>query len=122
MKCKNSRFKKPVVVALVLSVLSGSVLLSTPKPAYAYCSPCVFCTSWDLTATLNILKLLEKIFESVVKGDIEYLLNMEEERWVVEGSFGDFWVKAISEMTEYLSAVGMYQVQVVGAMFDAESA
>lgn len=122
---KKGAFRKArtfIIVALVLSILSGSVLTARQKQAEAFslCTNCILCIPGDTLITIFILNLLQEFWDGIIEDDIEELLNMEE-NWIVEDFFEDFWVRALAELTEFLGAFGMYQVEMVGAFFDAKN-
>lgn len=111
-----------IIVALVLSILSGSVLTARQKQAeaFSFCTNCILCIPGDTLITIFVLNILQEFWDGVIEDDIEELLNMEE-NWIVEDFFEDFWVRALAELTEFLGAFGMYQVEMVGAFFDAKN-
>ncbi len=67
-----------------------------------------------------LLKILNIIWEAILEDDIIYIINNEYE-FLNEDFFEEFYVKALAELTEYLSAYGLYQVEMVGSFFDARN-
>ncbi len=116
------RLRNFLIVTLIVSVLSASILTMRNKPveAFSICTSCILCIPGDTIITILLLNLLQEFWDGIIEDDIEGLLNMEE-NWIVEDFFEDFWVKALAEMTEFLGAFGMYQVEMVGTFFDAKN-
>lgn len=113
-------FKKFVLVVLMVSILSGSALTLRNKEANAFiCIPCWACGIVDCIVTALVAEIIGEIFEAIIEQNIEDHIN-NEENWIVEDFFEDYWVIGLSEMTEFLSAFGMYQVEIIGAMLDAK--
>ena len=123
---KKARFGRKVrnflIIAVVVSVLSGSVLTMRQKQteAFSICTNCILCIPGDTLITIFLLNLLQEFWDGIIEDDIEGLLNMEE-NWIVEDFFEDFWLRAVAELTEFLGAFGMYQVEIVGTFFDAKN-
>ncbi|MCK5383934.1 MAG: hypothetical protein KAJ29_00065 [Alphaproteobacteria bacterium] len=114
-------FRRFVSTLLVISLLFGSALTVKPEPVYAaLCIPCAGCTPGDLVLTLAGLVILNLIWEPIIVDDITYIINLEYE-FLNETFFEDFWIKAMAELTEYLSAYGLYQAEMVGSFFDAKN-
>ena len=125
-------FRGFVTMMLVVSLLFCSVLVAKPKPASAeYCIPCTMCLPYDIIATVALLVMNNLIWEAILKDDISYIINLEYQflntgfeivgMTVHDGFHDEFWVKAMAELTEYLSAYGLYQVEMVGSFFDAKN-
>ncbi|PCJ99022.1 MAG: hypothetical protein COA45_06140 [Zetaproteobacteria bacterium] len=111
------------MLVLLVSVLSGSILTSRQKDAEALsvCLPCVFCPIIDPIIAAIILELMEEfVWTPLVKTIIRRHMN-QEQNWIVEDFFEDFWLRALAELTNFLSTFGMYQVEMVGAFFDAKN-
>lgn len=122
---KKRSIKKVLVVfgALFLfsGVLSGSVLTNSPKKAEAICTPCILCLPIDAPITVLILNLMEDLFwQPLIEENIEDHIYSEL-NWIVDDFFRDFWLKGLAELTEYLTVFSMYQMQMVGAFFDANN-
>ncbi len=120
---KEKIFKKvkPVIIMVVLfSVLSGSVMTVQNKKAQALCTPCVLCIPFETNLTVLVLNIIQEFMDNIIEDNIEDHLN-QEENWIVEDFFEDFWLPALAELTEFLGAFGVYQVEMVGAFFDAKS-
>ncbi|MCB1592669.1 MAG: hypothetical protein KDI90_09485 [Alphaproteobacteria bacterium] len=113
--------KKAVLVVAMISVLVGATLTMRSKQADAFCVsvPCWACGILDCILVPIIAEIIGEIFEAIIEENIEDHINSEE-NWVVEDFFEDFWVVGLAEMTEYLSAIGMYQMEILGAMLDAK--
>ena len=125
-KLKDSAFFKKcrnlLAIVLMVSVLSGSVITTAPKEADAViCSNCFICLILDPIAAVLILNLIqESIGSPLIERSIERHINSEE-NWIVEDFFEDFWVKGLAEMTHFISAFAMYQLEMVGTLFDAKN-
>ncbi len=112
---------------LVLFVgLSSSTLTTRPKEAEAiiggFCIPCLSCFVPDTFITTEILLdliLQELIWDPIIQENIADHLNVEE-NFMVDEFFSGFSARGMAEMTEFLGAYGIYQVQMVGAFFDAK--
>lgn len=118
---KTTTIKKLVLVLLMVSVLGGSALTLRSKSAEAICVsvPCWACGILDCILVPIIAEIIGEIFEAIIEENIEDHIN-DEENWIVEDFFEDFWVVGLAEMTEYLSAMGMYQMEILGAMMDSK--
>ncbi len=114
------KIKPFLLMVLVFSVLSGSVLTVQNKKAEALCTPCVLCIPFEPTLARIILNLIQEIFDSLIEDIIENHLN-EAENWLVEAFFRNFFAPALAELTEFLGAFGIYQVEMVGAFFDSKN-
>lgn len=110
-----------MLVVLMVSVLGGSALTLRSKSAEALCVsvPCWACGILDCILVPILAEIIGEIFEAIIEENIEDHIN-DEENWIVEDFFEDFWVVGLAEMTEYLSATGMYQMEILGAMLDAK--
>lgn len=113
--------KKIVLVLLMVSIVGGSAMTLRSKSAEAICVsvPCWACGILDCILVPIIAEIIGEIFEAIIEENIEDHIN-NEENWIVEDFFEDFWVVGLAEMTEYLSAMGMYQMEILGAMLDAK--
>ncbi len=111
-----------VITVIVVSVIFGSIMTVRQKPAeaFSFCTPCILCIPGDTLITIWLLNTLQDFWDDVIEDDIEEFLNMEE-NFIIKEFFRDFWVKALAELTEFLDAFGMYQVEMVGAFFDAKN-
>lgn len=115
--------RNAVVLVLLVSVLSGSALTVRQKEAEALsvCLPCVFCPLLDPVLAALVLSLLEDLlWQGLVEDIIERHMN-QEQNFIVRDFFEDFWLKGLAELTSFLSSFGMYQVEMVGAFFDAKN-
>lgn len=123
---KNKRrgitLRMVILVSLVISVIFGAIMTSKYKKAeaFSFCTPCILCIPGDTLIAVWILDNLQDFWDGIIEDDIEELLN-KEENFIVKDFFSDFWLKALAELTEFLDAFGMYQVQMVGAFFDAKN-
>ncbi len=109
-----------VLFALV-AFLSGSVITTGGKKVEAYCSPCVACLPLDAPATIFVLNFMEdEIWQPLIEENIEDHIYSEL-NWIVDDFFEDFWLPGLAELTEYLTVFSMYQMQMVGALFDANN-
>lgn len=111
--------KKVFLIFLIVSILTGSTLTMKSQKAEAICIPCFGCGIDDCLIVPIIVELVGEIFEAIIEENIEDHVN-DEENWIVEDFFEDFWVIGLAEMTEFLSAMGMYQMEILGAMLDAK--
>ncbi len=111
------------LLCVLVTVMSGSVLVFRNKEAEAIC-PC--CPTYGCNIADTIISPLiwtvfeDGIWDGIIEDNIEDHLN-EEENWIVEEFFEDFWLPGLAELTEFLGAFGMYQVEMVGAFFDAKN-
>ncbi len=124
-KAEQSRSRRPfrrvIAIMLVGTLLFGSVLVTKPKPSEAFFCWCLgLCSPPDMLITAVLLKILNVIWEPILEDDITYIINLEYE-FLNEDFFEDFYIKALAELTEYLSAYGLYQVEMVGSFFDAKN-
>ncbi|MDH5722446.1 MAG: hypothetical protein OEY94_03875 [Alphaproteobacteria bacterium] len=119
---KRKGFKKFLLVFVLIFALSGSVITIPQKQAEAtFCIPCWACGFTDcFFFALGVEALQEFVFTPLIEQLIEYHMNYEE-RWIVSVFFEELWVKALAEMTNYLSAFAMDQVYMVGTFFDAKA-
>lgn len=124
---KNSRLfrgvRNTLVLILLVSVLSGSALTVRHKDAeaFSFCLPCVFCPLADPAIAVVLLELIQEgIGSPIIENAIERHMN-QEQNFIVRDFFEDFWLKGLAELTNFLSTFGMYQVEMVGAFFDAKN-
>ncbi len=122
---KNSRLRRRMrnafILVLLVSVLSGFILASRPKEAEAICIPTFACNIVDTIIAALLLELLEEfVWSPLVETSIERHMN-QEQNWIVEDFFEEFWLRGLAELTNFLSVFGMYQVEMVGAFFDAKN-
>lgn len=117
-----SRFGKFVAVLVVIVVLSGSVMTVKPKQSDAFCVsvPCWACGILDCLIAALIVKIFKEIFGPIIEQNLEDHVNSEQ-NWILDEFFEDYWVKGLAELTEFLGAFGMYQVEMVGTFFDAKN-
>lgn len=110
------------MLVLLVVALSGSALTVCHKEAEAFaCVPCLFCEFDDPIAAAIALELSEEfIWSPLVELSIELHMN-QEQNWIVRRFFRNFWLKGLAELTNFLSTFGMYQVEMVGAFFDAKT-
>lgn len=111
--------KKFIILFLMISVLAGSTLTMKSRNADALCIPCWMCGPLDCIIVPIIAEIIAEIFELIIEENIEDHIN-NEINWIVEDFFEDFWVIGLAEMTEFLSDMGMYQMEILGAMLDAK--
>jgi len=55
----------------------------------------------------------------IIEQNIEDHIN-QEMLWIVDNFFHEFFVIGLAEMTEWLSAFGMYQVEIIGSLLDGK--
>ena len=124
-KIKNG-IKILLIGLLCISILSGPTPNKKNNEAFALlpipCIPCRSCGILDTGPAVLIMETINKnfIWHPRIDGNIEDHLN-DEENWIVEDFFEDFWFKGLAELTEFLGAFGMYQVEIVGTFFDAKN-
>lgn len=121
---KNSKKRNLMLAVMATAVIFASIFTITSKPkeaeAFGFCIPCISCWLPDVFITEIIVNLIQEfIFNDLIEDVIEDRIEDHEE-WIVEEFFEDYWVKALAEMTEFLGAFGMYQMEMVGAFFDAK--
>ncbi|MGH1403884.1 MAG: hypothetical protein ACRBDL_06540 [Alphaproteobacteria bacterium] len=110
-----------VLVFALVFMLSGSfITMCGQKKAEAFCTPCISCLILDPAATVFLLNIMEDSFwEPLIRDNITDHMNSEI-NWIVDDFFDDYVFYALAELTEYLGAFGMLQVQIVGDFFDAK--
>jgi len=124
---QNKIFRKLrffVLLVVLASVVFGSTMRVAPKQAQAVCVvtiPCLACWIGDREIAIDILARLvfKPIFQGLIRRNIRNHIDKHEE-WIVEDFFERFWVKGLAELTEFLGAFGMYQVEMAGALLDAK--
>ncbi len=116
------KVRNGVVLVLLVAILSGSALTVNNKEAQAICTPCILCAVWDTVLTQLIWDSVfeDGIWEPIIEQNIIDHLNSEE-NYIVEDFFQEYWLPAVAEITETLSALGMYQVAILGTFFDAKN-
>lgn len=110
-RVKNLLVKAAFVLIFVLSAMSLN-----QKQAQA----CSSCATSDTDNAIDGMDDNQEWWDPVVEDDINDLINMHE-NWIIETFFEKFWVKALAELTEYLSVSAMYQIEVIGSFFDARN-
>ena len=126
LRLKDSQLLRKVrnlfVLVLMIFALAGSVVTTQPKQAEAVvCTSCFVCSLIDTAIAMLLWEAVQEgIGSPLIEDVIERHLNSEE-NWIVEDFFEDFWVKGLVELTHFLSAFGMYQVEMVGTLFDAKN-
>lgn len=114
------------VVLVLVFAMSGSVLTSRQQEAeaFSFCIPvnCWNCTIIDTFATTEIaLEILQDIiFDPILEGNFENHVNSEE-NFMTGDFFDDFTFDGLAELTEYLSINAMFQMQMIGTIFDAKN-
>lgn len=120
----NSKFRKGVLLLLFISILSGgflTVMTTNKQEAQAYCIDCWVCAGIDVLITFIIMEAFKNwIFVPIIVDNLEDHIKGEE-NWIVEEFFKRYFVTALAELTEFLGALGMYQVAMVGTFFDAKN-
>lgn len=111
--------RRTIRTAVTVLMLVVFVLTAGSREARAFCIDCWACGILDCAITAILAEIVGEIFEAIIEENIEDHVN-DEENWIVEDFFEDFWVRGLIEMTEYLSAFGMYQMEILGAMLDAK--
>ncbi len=116
----SRRAKKALMIVMMVSVLFAAVLtVNSKKSEAAFCIPCFACGIPDCLLVALIAEIIGEIFEAIIEENIEDHIN-NEENWIVEDFFEDFWVVGLAEMSEFLSSTAMYQMEIIGAMIDAK--
>ena len=110
------------ILVVLVSILSGSALVLCHKETHAaVCDiPCTGCNPADVAGAVEIMKKFKPLWTPVLEQNIEDHLNSEE-NWIVEDFFEESWLVGLAELTQFLGAFGMYQVEMVGAFFDAKN-
>lgn len=125
-KVKAKKYAKIALACFLIFAMSGSVLTTRQKEAEAFfsCIPvnCWRCVFADTMATTEIaLEILQDIiFDPIVENNIGDHVNTEE-NFIAGNFFSDFAFDGLAELTEYLTINAMFQMQMVGAFFDAKS-
>jgi hypothetical protein len=116
-----ARARKFIIVVLIVSLLSSSVITTQPKTSEAFVCFCVgiLCDFVDVLLSAAFWLIWKLIWTAIILENIEDHINSEE-NWIVEEFFEDFFVKGLAEMTEYLSAFGLYQTYIFGTFLDAK--
>ncbi|MBI1301399.1 MAG: hypothetical protein GC137_07045 [Alphaproteobacteria bacterium] len=118
---KTRRVANFILIVAFVGALSSSAIVMQPKEAQAICTPCLACLIFDPIGAVIVLDLIqEHIGTPIINETIERHMNTQY-RYIVDEFFEDFWVKALAEMTQFLSAFGMFQVNIVGTFFDAQN-
>ncbi len=112
-------FRRFVNFVLVSVLLFGAILTAKQKQAHAVCICCGFCSMSDMALTTELLETLNEIWEPILKDDVSYIIN-NEYHYLNQNLFGKY-LTAFAELTEYLSAYGLYQVEIMGSFFDARN-
>lgn len=116
-------FVRSALTIIAISVLSGSTLTykSNETQAWLGCVVCsIGCIPGEPILATEAMDLEEDIiWEGVFENNFDDHLD-EEQGWIVRSFYNKFWRKAVSELTHYLTAFGMYQVEMVGMFFDAK--
>lgn len=112
---------KVVLIVSLFLALSGSVMTVQEKKAEAFCVtiPCWGCNFVDCIIVAIVVEIVQEIFSYIILENLEDHVNSEQ-NWILNDFFEDFWVKALAEMTEFLSAFGLWQVHVFGTFLDAK--
>ncbi len=115
--------RKLLLAGLCVAIVSASIFTMTARQkeaeAFGFCIPCISCFIIDTFITGLITEIIQEfIFNDLIEGVIEDRIEDHEE-WIVEEFFEDYWVRGLAELTEFLGAYGMYQMEMVGAFFDA---
>lgn len=125
-KIQIKKIARLSLVVVLVFAMSGSVLTTRQKEAEAFfgCIPinCWRCLFIDTFATTEIaLEILQDvIFDPILETNFEDHVNSEE-NFMTGAFFSDFTFDGLAELTEYLSINAMFQMQMVGAIFDAKN-
>lgn len=117
--------RKLLLAGLCVGILFASIFTITSRQKEAeafggFCIPCISCFIIDTFITGLIAEIIQDfIFNDLIENNIEDRIAGHGE-WIVEEFFEDFWVKGLAELTEFLGAYGMYQMEMIGAFFDAK--
>lgn len=126
---KNLKFKKVMRATVLIAfffLAAGPVITTQPKQADAFFGcipvPCWRCIIVDTFVTTEIALELpqEFIWDPLVENDIENHINAEE-NFLAGDFFSDFTFDGLAELTEYLTINAMFQMQMVGSLFDARN-
>lgn len=113
--------RNALVLVLLVSVFLGPALMSRPKEAEAFCVPTFACNIVDTLLAALLLELWQNLIgDPLIEGTIRRHMN-QEQNFIVKEFFEDFWLRGLAELTNFLSSFGMYQVEMVGAFFDAKN-
>ncbi len=120
LKMIKTFLNKARYVAIVTAFLAG--IFVSPNAQACFGPDCFACSGpADTAIAASLMDILEDgLWEPAIEENIIEHLNFEQ-NFIVEDFFQDFWVRALAELTEYLGAFGMYQVQMVGTFFDAKN-
>lgn len=116
------RFRRGIAVLAIASVLFATVMSVRQKEADAFLCitvPCWACNPIDCIVSAVIVKVLEMIMVPIIKQNIEDHINSEQ-NWILDEFFYDYWLNGVGELTDFLGAFGMYQVEMIGTFFDAK--
>ncbi len=119
-------FGRYLLLSLIIIVILGGAIttltVNKKNVQAVVCTPCVTCSLLDTMATTLIMNAFEDmVFEPLIKDNIEDHIFHDEGNWIVQRFFARYWLKALAELTEFLSAFGMYQIGIVGTFFDAKN-
>ncbi len=108
------------IIALLGGILA--VITGGKKEAVAYCTPCFICSMFDTSLTVFIMNFIQdNIFGPIIEQNINDHIYHGEGNWIVDKFFSRYWLKALAELTQFSSALGMYQIGIVGTFFDANN-
>lgn len=114
---------KPILVVVALLSVSASTMTLNSKDSEALlgCVNCYYgCIPIDTIVTSTVMDVLEdNLWEDLFEEMFDRHIN-EEQNWIIDDFFDDFWVKGLAELTRYLTTTSMYQVEIVGMFFDAK--
>lgn len=119
--CKvREKIGKSSLLILLIFILMFGFISFPAKKSYAFCtSYCTLCHFPDCAAAMAVFQWNKSIMSPYIQLNIWEHINAEE-NWLTRDFYNKFFLKGLAEMTEYLSAFGMYQMEILGYLFDAK--
>lgn len=108
--------KRRIFGALCILGLLIPLILATPRKAEAACFCC--CSQMARSIMDSVRQEINTQHDSTVKHISDEFV--QHERWLVETYLQAYWGKAMMMMTEQMTTVSMYQMQILGSFLDAK--
>jgi hypothetical protein len=95
--------------------ITGSLLLSAPRTAYAFCESC-FCEQ----AAHAMIRAEIQSQTQKTEVYIAQQMQIHREQFIIEWYFKQHILAAMQYMSEQLTGASMHQMQIIGSFFDAK--
>jgi hypothetical protein len=113
---RGGTLKRRIFRMLCVLGLMIPLVLAPPKRAEAICVCC--CTPLaDAMMQTIMAEIIAQHIMTVLHISLEF---MQHELWLVEIYYRNYWGQALAMATEQMSAVSMYQMQIIGSFIDAK--